>query len=92
MEIKEIHKKKTEVITDVICDCCGVSCKVNSGTIANGIRIDDGEMYYQFSYMDLKVNWGYHSGKDTETWTAQVCEKCVDEKMPFINFKKVNYM
>jgi len=31
MKIKEVQIKKSEVITDVICDCCGKSCKVDEG-------------------------------------------------------------
>ena len=40
----------------------------------------------------LETHWGYHSGKDMQKWTAQICEKCVDEKLSFINFKKERYM
>jgi len=38
--------------------------------------------------MTLVANWGYHSSKDLQKWSAQVCEKCVDEKFSFIKFKK----
>jgi hypothetical protein len=41
--------------------------------------------------MELEAHWGYDSGKDCEKWTAHVCEKCVDEKFSFINFKKEEY-
>lgn len=88
MEIKEIHNKKSEVIADVICDCCGKSCKVFEGKITNEERIDNGEPYYDFEFLSLKTNWGHHSKKDDEIWTAQICEKCVDEKFQFIKFKK----
>jgi len=86
MEIKETQNKNIEVITDVICDCCGKSCKVYE------CKLDNGEPYYSFEFMKLVTYWGYHSGKDTETWTAQICEKCVDEKLSFINFKKELYI
>lgn len=81
MEIKETQNKKTEVITDIICDCCGKSCKV-----------DNGDQHSNFEFMKLESHWGFHSGKDTQKWTAQICEKCVDEKLSFINFKKELYM
>lgn len=92
METKEIQTKKAEVITDVICDCCGKSCKVYESKIENDVRVDNGELYYDFEFMKMEVRWGYHSGKDTQKMTAQVCEKCVDEKLSFINFKKERYM
>ena len=42
--------------------------------------------------MKLEAHWGYYSeSKDTEKWTAQICEKCVDEKFSFIKFKKEQY-
>lgn len=88
MEVKEIQTKKKEVITDVLCDCCGNSCKVVESTVENPVRVDNGEKFYDFEYMQLTANWGYHSGKDLERWTAQICEKCVDEKFSFIKFNK----
>jgi hypothetical protein len=33
MEVKEIQNKKAEVVVDVICDCCGNSCKKDEGVI-----------------------------------------------------------
>jgi hypothetical protein len=92
MEKKEKQNRKVDVVTDVICDSCGESCKIDSFVIDNEKREDHGEMHYKFEYMELSANWGFDSGKDTETWKAQVCEKCVDEKFGFITFKKTNYM
>ena len=82
MKIKKIKKKNTEVITDIICDCCGESCKVNiGGTEKKPIT--------QFEYMTLSANWGYGSGKDLEGWEAHLCEKCVDKKLGFVKFKNI---
>lgn len=91
MEIKEIQNKKMEVVTDIICDSCNKSCKKNEGKIDNDVRVDNGEPYYVFEYMNIETYWGYDSGKDGEKWTAQICEKCVDEKLSFIKFKKEDY-
>lgn len=73
MKIKKLIKKEVSELEDVLCDSCGNSCLDKSG---------------YFEFMDMKVNWGYGSKKDMEQWTAQVCEKCVDEKLTFINFSK----
>lgn len=87
MKKTEIELKKIESVTDVICDCCGKSCKTGDFEIDNQARTDHGERWRSFEYMSLSANWGYESGKDLQTWTAQICEKCVDEKLGFIKFK-----
>ena len=92
MEVKEIQNKNIEKIVDVICDCCGKSCRVYTYVIDNPVRHDHGETHHVFEFMKLQSSWGYYSGKDTEKWSAQVCEKCVDEKFKFINFKKEEYL
>jgi diaminopimelate decarboxylase len=89
----EIQNKKTEVVKDIICDICGNSCKVEEYIVDNPVRLDHGDKIYIFEYMDIETHWGYHSNtKDTQKWTAQVCEKCVDEKLSFIKFEKTNYI
>jgi len=87
MEWTEIQNKRTKIIVDIFCDCCGESCKVHEGKIENISRTDNGESFYEFEFLELKTRWGYHSNKDTEKWSAQICEKCVDEKLNFIKFK-----
>jgi len=92
MEIKEIQYKKTEVITDILCDCCGQSCKVQEDVIENPTRLDHLEPFYNFEYMVLETYWGFYSGKDGEKWSAQICENCVDKLFSFVKFKKENYL
>ena len=55
MEKTEIQTKKAEVVVDIICDCCGKSCKVLEGKIDNSARIDDGEPHYGFEFMKLEA-------------------------------------
>lgn len=88
MKHKEIQKINSEVVTDITCDICGKSCKVDEGVINNELRPDNGNMYREFEYMTLTAHWGYYSNKDMQYWEAHVCEKCVDEKFGFINFYK----
>jgi hypothetical protein len=76
MEQIKKQKKETNVLVDVICDCCGKSCKTE----------------YGFERMKLSTHWGFMSNKDLEKWDADLCEKCVDEKLSFIKFKKSNYI
>ena len=82
MEIKSVIDVKTEVTTDIICDSCGESWK---------IFIDDNKTLYYYDIMELKSDFNYSSNKDGQEWTAQICEKCVDEKLSFINFHKKIY-
>lgn len=88
MEINGIKNKTFTGLTDIICDCCGKSCKVHTDVVDNDLREDNGEVYDVFEFMKLEANWGYWSNKDSEQWTAHVCEKCVDERFSDIKFKK----
>lgn len=72
METKKTIAKNIEITDDIICDICGKSCKTE----------------YGFEYLDCNTTWGFESDKDMETWSAHICEKCVDEKLNFIKFKK----
>ena len=92
MEKKEIQVKKKEVVVDIICDCCGKSCREIQSTVMNKSRIDEGEPSYYFEYMELKANWGFFSNKDGGEWVAHLCEKCVDEKFSDIKFQKNDYL
>jgi len=75
--IKKV-KKEVDVVVDILCDCCGKSCK---------------DLMGEFQYMELNASWGYSSKKDLEKWTAKVCEKCVDEKFKtMINFQVMDFM
>ncbi len=78
MEVKKKVRKIVEVVTDVLCDCCGKSCQVD--TLLGGQK--------QYEFMELKAFWGFGATKkDLEKWTAKVCEKCVDKKLAkIINF------
>jgi len=77
-DIKKKIRKTVEVVTDILCDCCGKSCKVKS--------IIGGQPQYEF--MELKAFWGFNSKKDLAKWSAKVCESCVDKKLSkIINFE-----
>ncbi len=89
MEIKEIQKRNTEIISNVICDYCNKSLKLEEFIMDNEARLDHNEIYYKFKdYMIIEGSWGYESNKDMQHWKAVICEECVDEKLSFINFKK----
>lgn len=72
MKIFEKQNIETAVIVDITCDSCGKSCKTD----------------YGFETLKLSTHWGFMSDKDLEQWEAYLCEKCVDEKLGFIKFKK----
>ncbi|MFV2015456.1 MAG: hypothetical protein ACC656_08525 [Candidatus Heimdallarchaeota archaeon] len=70
-----------KIITEASCDICGRSCMKGDHN------------HLEFEAINIKVNWGYWSDqKDGETWTAQICEKCVDKHLePLIKFQKELY-
>lgn len=75
MNHMEVQKIEQNTVVDITCDCCGKSC--NHG--------------YGFEVMTLSAHWGFGSNKDLQKWEAHLCEKCVDEKLKFIDFNKENY-
>jgi len=78
MKVFEKETQEVEVLKDVVCDCCGKTCK------------DD--INLNFECATIKANWGYGSKKDMEQWSAQICEKCIDEKFSFVKFKKEDFL
>ena len=66
-----------QILKEVVCDCCNKPC-INTE--------------YGIEYMTLHASWGFMSNKDLESWEAQVCEECVDQKFRDIKFKKTDYI
>lgn len=66
--MKIYEQKLKSVLSDVVCDVCGRSCKkeqsIESGTL-------DGE-------------WGYYSHKDGQWICCDMCEACFDKVLAFI--------
>jgi hypothetical protein len=81
----KVETKKVEVITDILCDICGNSCVADRWVDKNG------DEQIAAEYMKLDANWGFHSTKDFEEWSAHVCESCVEEHLvSLIDFNKPN--
>jgi hypothetical protein len=57
-----------EVVVDVVCDICGLTCKKK----------------YNYEKATFGADWGYDSGKDTERWRCDLCEGCADKVKAFI--------
>ncbi len=77
MKITKKITKPLDKITEVICDICGNSCNAGMNN----------------EYLSMETHWGYESNKDTERWTAQICEECVDKHLvKLINFKIEEYL
>lgn len=72
MKINERIVTEYDLMDDVICDCCGKTCKTK----------------YNYECLELKAHWGYGTKSDGEKWTAEICEACVIEKLTFIKFTK----
>lgn len=66
---KEVVATHT-VVDDILCDCCGKSCR------------DDHDMNYEMA--TLRSSWGYCSRKDGTTWSCDLCEDCADKIKTYI--------
>lgn len=75
--VEESKSIEQIVITDVICDRCGQSCKK---------PIEDSD--YSFEYSRLTACWGFDSSKDGEEWDLFFCEDCSDKILKFIQGEK----
>jgi hypothetical protein len=86
MRITKKIQKTEEILDEVYCDICGANC-------LNHLIDNDPDDPKEFVGIHIKQAWGYLSNKDLECWEADICEKCVDEKLaPLINFKKESYI
>jgi len=100
MKIEKQITRPVTTITDITCDSCGESCLPKQML---GEMFDEGSTGDQLppdfkddatsvaEYLTIKGEWGFFSNKDSERWEAHICEKCVDEKLSFIKFKKTDY-
>ena len=88
MEKTENLIREVSILKDIICDSCGESCLVSAHVVDNEAHPDYGKVNREYSYITLSGNFGFYSGKDGYSYKAHVCEKCVDEKLNFINFDK----
>jgi hypothetical protein len=71
MEIFAKQQQEVDVLQDVLCDKCGLSCYQESG----------------YEYALLMANWGYCSKKDGERHRAQLCEDCYDKILQQMGIK-----
>ena len=70
--VKMYEEATTMVVGDVLCDCCGNSCKVNSTPPLI------------CEYATFQAYWGYFSKKDGTQWDCDLCETCADKVKQFI--------
>lgn len=63
-----ISEKKTysyDTIKDILCDCCGMSCKAKTH-----------HKLKEFEFATLNASWGYYSDSDGKVYRIELCEKC----------------
>ena len=59
------NTKEIQEISKIICNKCGKEIPV-----AGGVPSED--------MLEVEKRWGYFSGKDGETHSFDICEKCYD--------------
>lgn len=67
IEHKQKLVKMSETV-EVLCNKCSKSCNTSP-------TLD----WPSFEYVEGKVTWGYHSGKDMQQHIFHLCEVCYDE-------------
>ena len=60
-----MRKYKGNVLTAVVCNCCGKKLVVNNGIVREGVT-------------HITVEWDYFSEKDGEVHGFDMCEACYD--------------
>lgn len=85
--------QRTE-ITDIHCTCCGESLLESVHENVDDQHPEFGNKEYRFKeHLSISKTWGYEStGKDGETWSAQICEPCVEKHLSTIPWEKGNYL
>lgn len=63
-------KRKVDVLSDVICDICGESCRDKKFGLSN--------------YSTFSADWGYGSSNDMKRWYGEYCEACSGKIKEFI--------
>ena len=64
MKKYQLEMIESDVLTNVLCDICGKSCR----TPELGSEV--------FEHSTLYADWGYCSKRDGDKWEADFCEEC----------------
>jgi protein-arginine kinase activator protein McsA len=70
MEILETKLVEKEVVTDVLCNKCGCSCKD---------YMDANHEHFNFNSAIIYPDFGYGSSYDMQVWEVHLCESCYAE-------------
>ena len=70
MEKREKKLVEKEVVSDIICNKCGESCKD---------YIDTEGKHYNFNHAVITPSFGYGSLLDSYEFEVHLCEKCYSE-------------
>jgi hypothetical protein len=71
--MRRYKKVLKDELLDIVCDICGGSC-VPEGSGGAG--------WAEFAV--LEANWGYFSRKDGDKLHKEICEKCFDKLVDFM--------
>ena len=67
--MKIFKSKKVQIVDEVVCDVCGESCK---------------DLNFGNEHATLTADWGYASKKDGERYSVDLCEKCFEKTVQFL--------
>lgn len=67
--MKKYEIRPRQTVVDIVCDACGASCRT---------PLDD------YECATLSATWGYHSSKDGQTDSLDLCENCFDDTIKYL--------
>lgn len=73
--MKVIGKVEIEGVSDVVCDVCRFTTRVDGGGL---------------QFATLQAHWGYGSKHDGERWEIHLCESCFFKLLPALNKRGVH--
>ena len=79
MRVREEKTITAQALTDIKCDVCGKSCKIENSFF------DYSETKYEFATLD--ADWGYYSDSDGKSWSIDICENCFYDTLAHLKLR-----
>jgi hypothetical protein len=85
MKITQTEPRPTDIVVEVLCDSCGLTC-CRADRHAQGSECPD-HPWHSFETANISAHWGYYSNKDLEEHEVVLCESCYDKMLELMKIK-----
>ena len=85
MIIIQKEDRPTDVIVEILCDSCGLTCCKAENHVAGPEC--PAHPYHSFEKAVMSEHWGYYSSKDCEAHELVLCEACYDKMLDLMKIK-----